>query len=487
MRSRRIFGRGGVAVGEKKGDYLMENEVNTVRQWLEAVLSDFSPQSRLLCLLNFLKEKIPFEHALVFRIDRKKQTHSVIIDYTPRHLRQEVSVYSVNCLVPLKYLNDIMDNGSINLVNNINFDTYISAQKLVCPYNITSYISYIIDVNEYDSSFIVLMVVHHEHNMFSEYHKTILADLKDILKQSVLTLLLEDAEQCLQLCENGELSVSPDAMLRRCPGMSEVMRLVDAIALTSGTVLISGPTGVGKELVAESLHALSPRRCGPLVKVNCGAIPDTLIDAELFGHEKGAFTGAAAARPGYFEQAQRGTIYLDEVGELSLAAQVRLLRVLESREVCRVGGVRRIPLNIRVVAATNRSLADMVNEGTFREDLWYRLNVFSLRIPSLSRRPDDIPVLAEQFYRLAVKEQQLAAPPAFTWKFVGELAARSWPGNVRQLRHAVERAVLMGSVLKQKTLHMMEEEPESQEENAAGGRRPLRPEPIRAEIGRAHV
>lgn len=194
-------------------------------------------------------------------------------------------------------------------------------------------------------------------------------------------------------------------------GLSDVMELVSRVAPLDSQVLLLGETGVGKDVVAQAIHRLSRRRAGPFVKVNCGAIADTLLDSELFGHERGAFTGAMTQRRGFFERADRGTIFLDEIGELTPSGQVRMLRVLQYKEVQRVGGSTPVPVNVRVIAATNRNLDEMVKSGEFREDLWFRLNVFPVGIPPLRRRKEDIPGLVDHFIGRKWKELRLPGPP----------------------------------------------------------------------------
>jgi DNA-binding NtrC family response regulator len=210
------------------------------------------------------------------------------------------------------------------------------------------------------------------------------------------------------------------------------------------TVLLLGPTGTGKELAATLIHHHSPRRQGPLIAVNCAALPDSLAESELFGHERGAFTNATDRRSGQFELAAGGTIFLDEIGELSLSIQAKLLRVLEQREFRRVGGVETLPLDVRVVAATNRDLEDEVAAGRFRRDLFYRLNVFPIHLPSLSDRPEDIPLLTRFFVeQLSRKLDPAADPPAVTEAAMAHLQAYTWPGNVRELRNVVERCLVL--------------------------------------------
>lgn len=231
-------------------------------------------------------------------------------------------------------------------------------------------------------------------------------------------------------------------LLGMCSGLGQVFSEIKKIARSDCTVLVHGPTGAGKEVVVNTLHACSERARDPLVKVNCGAIAESLLESELFGYEKGAFTGAQATRPGLFEAANGGTIFLDEIGELPRRMQVGLLRVLDNREVTRVGSSRAIPLNIRVIAATHRDLRQMVEEGTFREDLWYRLNVYPLEIPPLREHRIDIPVLARFFANKIGQELRLSQPPYIPEDQIDALCAYDWPGNIRELRHVVERAVI---------------------------------------------
>jgi len=207
-------------------------------------------------------------------------------------------------------------------------------------------------------------------------------------------------------------------------------------------VLILGETGVGKEMVANYIHYASHRRNGPLIKVNCGAIPENLMDSELFGHEKGAFTGALEQKRGRFERADRGTIFLDEVGELSQQAQIRLLRVLQEKTIERIGGSREIPVNVRVISATHRNLQQMVADGEFREDLWFRLNVFPIAIPPLRERKADIPALAEHFIQKKAQALKLRQKPELQYGAMDQLLAHDWPGNIRELENFIERALI---------------------------------------------
>ncbi len=233
-----------------------------------------------------------------------------------------------------------------------------------------------------------------------------------------------------------------DRIIGVSAAMAGVFSLVRTVAPTVSTVLLSGESGTGKELVAKAIHALSPRKDGPFISVNCGALTETLLESELFGHMKGAFTDAYQSRRGLFEAANRGTLMLDEIGETSPAMQVKLLRALQERKVRRVGGTDEVNVDVRVIAATNQPLEDLVRSGRFREDLFYRINVIPIRIPPLRERREDVPLLAEHFLKRVSQEmgkqvQRISADAML------RLTNHSWPGNVRELENVIERAVAL--------------------------------------------
>jgi DNA-binding NtrC family response regulator len=233
-----------------------------------------------------------------------------------------------------------------------------------------------------------------------------------------------------------------EEMVGESASMRRLYQEVEKVAPTRGRVLITGESGTGKELIARAIHRMSPRHAGPFVKVNCAAIPAELVESELFGHEKGAFTGAVARKRGHFEAADRGTLFLDEIGDMPLAAQAKVLRALETGEVSRVGSDQTFQVDVRVLAATHRDLEREAREGRFREDLYFRLNVVPVRSPALREHPEDIPMLVGSFLREFCRQNQMKPKPVRP-EVIENLKARGWPGNVRELRNLVERVVIL--------------------------------------------
>lgn len=294
------------------------------------------------------------------------------------------------------------------------------------------YIGSCIDITERKESEVELRQAHEDLNRLKNQ-----LEAENIYLQQELQL-----EQSLQLDQSfGELIGQSDAI-------KSVLLKANQVAPTDSTVLITGETGTGKELVARAIHGASSRKDHPLIKVNCAALTPTLIESELFGHEKGAFTGASGRKLGRFELANGGTIFLDEIGELSIDMQVKLLRVIQEGEFERVGGIKTIKVDVRIIAATNRNLRAEIEKGTFREDLWYRLNVFPITVPPLRQRKDDIPLLVEHFIAKFAKRSGKTIT-AVSPRVMQTLQAHSWPGNVRELANVIERAVIhtTGSVL----------------------------------------
>jgi DNA-binding NtrC family response regulator len=260
--------------------------------------------------------------------------------------------------------------------------------------------------------------------------------VQNALAIDALTLEKVSLQGALDKSRYGEL-------IGACDGMREVFKKIDKVARADISVLITGETGTGKELIARELHKRSARAKGPLVVINCGAIPENLLESELFGHVKGAFTGAIATRPGRFQQAHGGTLFLDEIGEMPLHLQVKILRALQERQVTKVGDSKSENVDIRVVAATHRHLEQMVKDGTFREDLYYRLNVVQLHLPPLRERGDDVVVIANYLLKNYCSEQKITRIKGFSPKAITALRRYPWPGNVRQLENRLKRAVVL--------------------------------------------
>jgi Nif-specific regulatory protein len=262
---------------------------------------------------------------------------------------------------------------------------------------------------------------------------------------SIAALGLANAQHLTQLEGENRLlrSAATHGLIGRSPEITKIRKIIDKAAPTNATVMVLGESGTGKEVVARALHAASPRSAHPFVAVNCAALPETLMQTELFGHEKGAFTGAAASKQGLFEVADHGTIFLDEIGDLPLQLQTKLLRALQEQEIMRVGATRPRKVDVRVVAATNQDLEALVHSGAFRKDLFHRLNVVSLNLPALRERREDIPLLANHFVSRA--STTLRRAHTFSPRAMELLVRYDWPGNVRELQNVIERAIVLGS------------------------------------------
>lgn len=296
-----------------------------------------------------------------------------------------------------------------------------------------------------------LTVTAHGREQYTPEHARLLSMLRDpfaiamsnALKHREIRKLTERVSEENRSLYRELMQVPGNEIIGAEFGLKSVMNMVENVAPVDSPVLLLGETGAGKDVIANAIHRISDRNRGPIVKVNCGAIPESIMDSELFGHEKGAFTGAAGLKRGRFERADGGTIFLDEIGELSPEAQVRLLRVLQHKEIERVGGTQAIRLNIRIIAATHRNLAKMVADGAFREDLWFRLNVFPIEIPPLRNRRADIPGLVHYFVAHKARELKRYPPPGLAPGAIDQLTSYAWPGNVRELENIIERALIL--------------------------------------------
>ncbi|WP_168732503.1 sigma-54 interaction domain-containing protein [Desulfovibrio desulfuricans] len=420
--------------------------------------------ARQLCF--FLIDAVPSDRMLWYTVDRTAHSMDVLVDYT-----RGSTTRSYTRKVPRL----LRSKGMKSLRHNVHRDVFVCHRSAA----VQDVYRYMRDAfGSFYNSFLCICIPSKEENIlqvvfwmsldaenYTEKHVDFIVDFRPLLQAAADRFFYEWDTVSLSIKDDGVVDRSSEELLRRCKGLDPTMKLVEAVAATKATVLLCGESGVGKEIVAAALHALSHMRQAPLIRVNCGALPENLIDSELFGHERGSFTGASGAHVGFFEQAAGGTLFLDEVGELSLAAQVRLLRALETKEIRRVGGTRDIPVDVRIIAATNRDLWEQVSHGAFREDLLYRLDVFTITIPPLSARANDIPVLAEHFYSRFVHTQGIAHPPLLTRAFIQSLVGLEWPGNVRQLRHAVERSIIFSLALEEKKLGAVDGYVRNQREN----------------------
>jgi DNA-binding NtrC family response regulator len=307
-------------------------------------------------------------------------------------------------------------------------------------------------IREIDDTIVVIMITAYasvetavqalKHGAFDYVMKPIDPDeLGHLIRKALEQRRLKSEN--IRLREKIEKMSMRDEIIGKSPAILKVLEEVASVAPSDATVLIRGESGTGKELIARAVHASSPRRYFPIVPVNCGAMPESLLESELFGHEKGAFTGASFRRKGKLEMADGGTLFLDEVGTIGQKMQVDLLRVLESKEFLRLGGGKPVEVDFRVVCATNQDLDRLVAEGTFRDDLFYRINVFGIVLPPLRERPEDIPLLAEYFMR-KYSMQMNKNVTAISTQAMHLLTRHSWPGNVRELANAIERAMVVG-------------------------------------------
>lgn len=296
-----------------------------------------------------------------------------------------------------------------------------------------------------------LVLLAEGHNRYTKEHAYLLSLVKEpfciamsntLKHQEVLELkdMLADDNRYLHM---ELLRFTGDDIIGENFGLKGVMEMVRQVAPLDSPVLLLGETGAGKDVIAKAIHYSSSRRDGPFITVNCGAIPETLMDSELFGHEKGAFTGALTQKRGRFERANKGTIFLDEIGELPPQAQIRMLRVLQNKEIERVGGSKSIQVDVRIIAATHRNLEEMIRSGQFREDLWFRINVFPIMIPPLRQRKEDIPALVGYFIERKSNELKLQTSPKLALGAIDLLMEYRWPGNVRELENVVERALIL--------------------------------------------
>ncbi|NII83930.1 sigma-54 dependent transcriptional regulator [Pedobacter sp. SG908] len=375
-----------------------------------------------------------------------KSRQDWITDFGENHcLTNHPTEYHFHCYIPLENNGRIL--GTFELHNH---KRELSAEGLTFCCNIADFIAGLLAVMEERNGYSPNLGTLAKSEIINGPKTSIQAEGKiKQLENEIEKLSTQLAEYLIFKPEESPEILTHPEIVGSSPEMQEVYSLLNRISSTQTTVLILGETGTGKELIAKAVHDASARKQKTMIRVNCGTIPPNLIESELFGHEKGSFTGATERRIGKFEQAHKGTIFLDEIGELPLDLQVKLLRVLQEKEIERVGGKTTIVTDVRIISATNRNLLEEVEAGRFRRDLYYRLNVFPVSLPSLRNRKSDIPALATFFLEKFAKKLNRNID-GFSKKAISTMMAYSWPGNVRELEHLIERQVVMadGTLIK---------------------------------------
>jgi len=423
------------------------------------ICSSLDIETTLRSTMEYLSEFMPLRGIIQYTLHQRSRVFIPVVSVSRR---EEDQSYYENVNLSLKLTKQLLSAEHVkekagekndllvinNLQKNPEFSPYLDQLFTLKP---QFPLSLIILYLELENDAIGTLTFYTKGEMaYTNSHAELIRMLKDPFTVAMLNVRryqdLNDTRN--QLAEDNRYLSKQLSGLRRKElvgsntGLKGVMDLIHQVAPMDSPVLLLGETGVGKENIAHAIHNHSSRKSGPFVVINCGAIPENLIDSELFGHEKGAFTGATRQKRGRFERAKGGTIFLDEIGELPLAAQVRLLRVIQEMKIERIGGSNIIPINVRIIAATHRNLKEMTNLGQFREDLWFRLNVFPITIPPLRDRCNDISPLAHHFIQKKAREMNLRSLPIILPETINQMMEYDWPGNVRELENMVERAVI---------------------------------------------
>lgn len=432
----------------EKGNSMNIDEKHFFQQAALRICGTLEIEQALMKCFQYLQNFIPMDEIALNRYDPALFAIRLVASATADQGKK------LNQIVPLpENLRDFIEKKQsekqhVKIINRLDMDPVGRFMSKFLKNGISSVLALPLKIENVPLGIITLNAL--DKDRFTEDHARLLSLLHDpfaiaasntLKHEEVLRLtdLLNDDNRYFKQ----ELRyLTGDKIIGADFGLKNVMEMVRQAAPRETPVLLLGETGVGKELIANAIHFSSPRKEAPFIKVNCGAIPDALLDSELFGHEKGAFTGAIAQKRGRFERAHGGTIFLDEIGELPMQAQVRLLRVIQQKEIERVGGSETIEVDIRIIAATHRNLESMVAAQTFREDLWYRLSVFPILIPPLRQRKTDIPALLEHFLKRKSMELKLQTIPPLAPGAIEQLSAYHWKGNVRELENVVERALI---------------------------------------------
>ncbi len=406
---------------------------------LHSLLSKYPKEEALLEIFELLRQEIPFEKILCCKTDRETKLVNILIEYS---LTERIigNSYRLEYLLPMKLVEKERNSNlkKIYLRNRLEKNVKFFEQL---NFDANSVLFFPFQISEDFSSFMFVTCFTSQIDAFNEEHVELLGLLRPFLEKIVFEMYQSNYEPQVFLASKIALPSSYEEQLSACPNLHSIVKEVKTIAPYNITTLITGPHGSGKELIAKTIHTLSTRANNSFVEVNCAAIPESLLESELFGFERGAFTGAVQAKRGYFEQADKGTIFLDEIGEMSLNSQARLLRVLENKKIQRIGSERSVSVDARIIVATNKNLEELVRQEKFREDLYYRIKGFHIEIPPLRKRKLDIKYLIKYFYALTIEKNTIENPPTISYQTVNKLIEYDWPGNVRQLKHAIEEAV----------------------------------------------
>jgi len=424
------------------------------------ICGDLNIDRAMFYCLEILKEYVPADIIVLFKTEVGLKSIRRIAVATGQES------HKLNDLLLLKDENvrSLLKNEQpdIRIINDIRKDSFTSSTFSFFEDQTLS-LHYTPYENLWDSSMMVMVLkskgrsigavalrvegtgkYNNEHlELFSLLHEPFTIALSNTLRHRELKRLKDMLRDDNQYLNREMMNLSGTDIIGSDFGLKDIIDMTKLIAPLNSPVLLLGETGVGKEVIANLIHSSSTRKDGPFIKLNCGAIPENLIDSELFGHEKGAFTGATGQKRGRFERAVNGSIFLDEIGELPLQAQVRLLRTIQNGEIERVGGTETISVNTRIIAATNRNLIEMVDNNQFREDLWFRLNVFPITIPPLRSRKEDIPQFLDHFIQVKSKALGLHPVPKIDYGAIDRLKNYHWPGNVRELENVIERELVL--------------------------------------------
>ncbi|MEH0018250.1 MAG: sigma 54-interacting transcriptional regulator [Desulfobacter sp.] len=420
------------------------------RQATLRICSSLDIEKSLDALGSYLKEFMPADALCLCFYEPEKKTGHALAGWGMATLHPKSRMVGFPESLVNDFFQELKRGYRIEIINDIDAYTgfFQTLYNLAWQENDVSLL--LMDLELDDENLGCLLISAEKKNRFREEHLELIRQIHEPIAMAMANGLKHQAlvrQQQRLKDENRFLNneLKQGGIIGAGKGLSQVMGLVQKVAPTQSPVLLTGETGVGKEILAEAIHSGSPLSDKPFIRVNCGAIPDGLIDSELFGHEKGAFTGADKKYLGRFERAHQGTLFLDEIGELPLQAQVRLLRVLQNKEIERVGGSRPIPVNVRVISATNKDLGAMAEDGCFRKDLLFRLDVFPIHIPPLRDRKEDIPDLADFFIDKLSREMGLNRPGKLNFPALDRLLSYEWPGNVRELQNIVERELIIRS------------------------------------------